>query len=160
MLFAFTLAAVKISLMVRTVQSGKQNKKGHTESPPGTLTRKMKPSPMPLTSYPGEGDISGRSLCLKLELECLLFGSELSNSLKELLITCCMSADFTSHKVSGVTSRGSCSCRFLSDQLLEVVVLIGSLEVALVSFHFISEVQEWQVGSKVTPNVVTVREGD
>ena len=99
-------------------------------------------------------------MCLKLELECLLFGSELSNTLKELLITCCMSADFTSHRVSGVASRGSCSCRVLSDQLLEVVVLIGSLKVVLVSFHFISEVEEWQVGSKVTPDVVTVREGD
>lgn len=99
-------------------------------------------------------------MCLKVELECLLFGSELSNTLKELLITCSMSADFTSHKVSDVTNRGSCSCRFLSDQLLEVVVLIGSLEVALVSFHFISEVEEWQVGSKVTPDVVRVREGD
>ena len=45
----FTLAAIKISVMIRIVQSGKQSKKGQTESPQGTLTRKMKPSPMPLS---------------------------------------------------------------------------------------------------------------
>lgn len=105
MLFPFTLAAIKISLMIRIVQSGKQDKKGPTWVSPRD-TRKMKPRPMPLSPLSWGGDVSGVDLCLKLELECL-FGSELSNTLKELLITCCMSADFTSHKVSGVTSRGS-----------------------------------------------------
>lgn len=107
MLFLFMLTAIKRSLMIRIVPSGEQCKKGHAGSPQGALPRKVNPSPMPVPRYLGEGDGSGHSLCLKLELECLLFGSELSNTLEELLITCCMSADFTSHKVAGVTCRGS-----------------------------------------------------
>lgn len=142
-----------LSKVVSRVRKATQNR------PKGHLLGKWSPAPCHCLCYPGEGDVSGRSLCLELELECLIFGSELSNSLKELLITCCMSADFTSHDVSGVTSRGSCSRRFLGDQMLEVVVLIWSLEVALLSFHVISEVEGWRVGSEETADVVTVREG-